>query len=290
MNAGERINRRGNAVPRFARRLVIPIIAVLVVYGFTTRATLMGFFGPPATKLSEEYRNDASEAGFDHSAFDRILAEHVDEHGWVGYARLARNHTTLDEYIQSLGEAPFDRMDRDEKLALLINAYNAFTLRLILDFYPIDSIRDIPSTKRWKHSRWKIGARTWSLNQIEHEQIRPKFVEPRIHFALVCAAVGCPRLRAEAYQPDRIEEQLEDQTRYAHAHDRWFRIDDRGETVYLTKLFDWYGGDFKQVSGSVLEYAAKYSTALRQTLDSGNKPRIRWLDYDWKLNDKTNAP
>ena len=78
---------------------------------------------------------------------------------------------------------------------LLINAYNAFTLRLILDYYPVRSIKDIRASKRWDDQRWRIGEAVFSLNQIEHEQIRPKFAEPRIHFALVCAAIGCPKLR-----------------------------------------------------------------------------------------------
>ena len=119
--------------------------------------------------------------------------------------------------------APIDELGRDERLALLINAYNAFTLRLILDHYPVASITDIPADQRWDAVRWRLAGETYSLNQIEHELVRPNFREPRIHFALVCAAVGCPPLRTEAYTGELLEEQLEGQTRYSHAHDRWLR-------------------------------------------------------------------
>jgi hypothetical protein len=228
---------------------------------------------------------------FDHSVFDQLLKRHVDDAGWVDYSGLREDANELNRYITALGEAPFARFGRDEKLALLINAYNAFTLRLILDYWnggKLESITDIPADKRWDHVRWNIGKHTWSLNQIEHEQIRPTFEEPRIHFALVCAAVGCPPLRTEAYVGERLDAQLEDQARYVHNHGTWFRFEPEKNTVHLTLLYDWYGGDFKQAAGSVLEYAARYAPELKRTLAQGQAPRIAWLDYDWKLNDKRN--
>lgn len=228
------------------------------------------------------------DRAFDHSAFDALLAKHVDKDGWVDYEGLHKDAALLDSYIASLGNAPFAELGRDQKLALLINAYNAFTLRLILDHYPIKSIKDIPSAKRWDAKRWRISTMTLSLNQIEHEQIRPKFAEPRIHFALVCAAIGCPKLRNEAYQAERIEEQLEDQTRYLHSHDRWFGYQPGAKEVHLTKLYKWYGADFEQVAGSVLDFAARYSSALKIAIEKDKTPRIKWLDYDWTLNDRNN--
>jgi hypothetical protein len=91
-------------------------------------------------------------------------------------------------------------------------------------------------------------------------------------------------LRREAYTGDRLEDQLEDQTRNAHAHERWFRYDRGTNVVWLTKLYDWYGDDFTRESGSVTAYAARYAPALKQALDSGLRPTVRWLDYDWSLN------
>ena len=250
------------------------------------RAAIRVFFGPPPVALAEAYAQDLGGAEFDHALLEALLEKHVDEGGWVDYAGLGRDAQRLGEYLDAVSKAPFDQMGRNEKLALLINAYNAFTLRLILDHYPVESIKDIPAPKRWKDRRWNVGGRVWSLNQIEHEQIRAKFNEPRIHFALVCAAVGCPKLRNEAYAAERLEAQLEDQARYTHEHGRWFRYDRDHNVIFLTKLYDWYGGDFKQAGRSVTAYAAAYSPELKRALDAGAPPRVRWLDYDWSLNDK----
>jgi hypothetical protein len=245
-------------------------------------------FGPPAVELKEAYAEKDAGASFDHSAFDRLVRKHVSEGGWVDYAGMKSDQAMLARYIDSLASAPFDDLGRDEKLALLINAYNAFTLQLILEHYPIASIRDIPGEERWDAKRWRVGPYTWSLNEIEHEQIRPKFAEPRIHFALVCAAIGCPPLRSEAYDAKRLDEQLDDQMRYTHTHQRWLQYAPGSATISLTSLYDWYACDFEQVAGSVLSFAGRYSTELEHAMQSGNAPAIQWLDYDWTLNDVKN--
>lgn len=234
---------------------------------------------PPAVQATETFAESPADAVFDHAPFDRILRQHVRADGLVDYRALLGEPAELDAYIAALATAPFDELDRDDRLALLINAYNAFTLRLILDHYPVDSIRDIPGN--WDEVRWKLAGQVYSLNQIEHELVRPNFDEPRIHFALVCAAIGCPKLRNEAYSADRLEAQLEDQTRHVHGHPRWFEYG--GGVAKLTKLYDWYGGDFE--GGSVLAFAAKYSEELAADLARGERPRIEFLDYDWALNE-----
>jgi uncharacterized membrane protein YdjX (TVP38/TMEM64 family) len=245
--------------------------------------------GPPRVELREAYADKPDGPTVDHSAFDQLLKKHVSADGWVDYRGLKADAARLDAYLESLAAAPFDDLGRNQKLALLLNAYNACTLRLILDYYPIDSILSIPENKRWVDCRWRIGGHTWSLDDIEHEQVRPKFREPRIHFALVCAAVGCPNLRNQGYRADRLDEQLQDQTQYVHGHDRWFRYEpDRGE-VHLPRLYLWYGNDVEQVAGSVLHFAARYVPALQQALDAGRQPKIEWLEYDWSLNSKENA-
>lgn len=245
-----------------------------------------GLFGRPQVQLTEAYESNPSGPTYDHSAFDSLLQRFVDADGFVDYQGLAQDTAALDGYIDGLATAPFDKLGRDEKLALLINAYNAFTLRLILDKYPLASIRDIPSSQRWDDQRWVIAGQTYSLGQIEHEQIRPKFIEPRIHFALVCAAVGCPKLRRRAYVGARIEEQLDDQTQAIHASPRWFRFEPGSSVVHLTQLYNWYGNDFAQVAGTPLEFAARYSPALQRSLDAGETPKINWYDYDWTLNEQ----
>jgi uncharacterized membrane protein YdjX (TVP38/TMEM64 family) len=250
----------------------------------TLHGLLVRLGGPPRVMLKEAYAEKPGGPTFDHHELDQLLKTHVAAGGWVDYSGLARESGRLDAYLAHLAEAPFDELGRNEKLALLINAYNAFTLRLILDDYPIDSIRRIPADKRWDAVRWRVGTHTWSLNQIEHEQIRPRFREPRVHFALVCAAIGCPPLRCEAYTAGRLEEQLEDQARYVHTHDRWFQLTPDAREVRLTSLYKWYGGDFEQVAGSVLDFAARYEPALKQGLEVGRRPAICWLDYDWSLN------
>lgn len=265
--------------------------AAVIHFNPTLLARLVGgSLGPPEVTLRETYEEKPNGPAVDHSAFDDLLKRHVDPDGWVDYEGLKRDAAKLDAYIGALAEAPFDDLGRSQKLALLINAYNAFTLRLILDYYPIASIQDIPAAKRWDDARWRVGPHLWSLNQIEHEQIRPMFREPRIHFALVCAAVGCPKLRNETYRADRLDEQLEDQAQYVHGHDRWFRFSPDSGVLHLTRLYLWYGGDFRQVAGSVPNFAARYSPELKQSQDAGTAPKIEWLAYDWALNTTANKP
>jgi hypothetical protein len=235
---------------------------------------------PPQKTLTEVYEQGTGAVTFDHDLLDKVVKRIVDADGGVDYDGLKRDPGALDQYIAALGDAPFEELGRDEKLTLLINAYNAFTLRLILDYYPLESIRDIASGDRWDAVRWQIGTMTLSLAQIEHEHLRPNFREPRLHFAINCASVSCPPLRGEAYVAARLDEQLDDQMRYTHARDLWLKLDTANEVVYLTKLYHWYGGDFEQVAPSVQEYAARYNAKLKSLANVN----VKWLDYDWSLN------
>lgn len=255
---------------------------------------LSRFFGPPAVAMTEAYTAQPDGPTFDHTAFDRIVKAYVSDNdggGWVDYAALAeRDRDALQAYIQQIGDADFEALGRDEKLALLINAYNAFTLELILEHFQtpdgnrLQSIMDIPAAKRWKDERWRVGEHVWSLDQIEHEQIRPKFKEPRIHWALVCAAVGCPPLRSEAFTGERLDAQLHDQGSVVHRHERWYRYDRENGRVHLAELYKWYGGDFEQTDGGILEHAARFDDTLRADLEAGQRPDVRWITYDWSLN------
>jgi uncharacterized membrane protein YdjX (TVP38/TMEM64 family) len=242
--------------------------------------------GPAPVSSAEAYAFAPGVASFDHSRFDALLRTHVDAEGLVDYAGLKGAHAELDAYIGSLAAAPFENLARDEKLALLINAYNAFTLRLVLDHWPLASIRDIPTEQRWDARRWRLAGETLSLNQIEHERIRPRFQEPRIHFALVCAARGCPPLRPEAYTGARLESQLLDQARRVHSDGRWLRFDPSTGELRLTELYKWYGSDFRRVAASVSEYVALHAPPVRSALDAGRRVEILWIPYDWSLNEK----
>lgn len=248
-------------------------------------------FGPPAVVLEEVH--PAEGARFDHGALDHLLAAHVAPGGWVDYTSLARDRPALGRYLADLGEVDFDALARDEKLALLINAYNAFTLELILEHWDggrLRSIRDIPPPLRWDDRRWLIGGRRFSLDQLEHREIRPKFREPRIHWALVCAAASCPPLRPEAYDGARLEAQLADQARVVHGSERWLRFSREAGVVELTPLYDWYRSDFEQVDGSILAHAARWAPALGAARAAGREIDVRWLKYDWALNVRPAAP
>ncbi len=275
--------------------LAATALAVLTLAVWSTlnqdrvRGSVEGLLGlPPTVAAAEAYEPNPDGPSFDHSTFDAVVRAHVDADGFVDYEALHGDPSHLDAYLAQLADAPFDALGRDEKLALLINAYNAFTLRLMLDHYPVASIRDIPAPERWDAVRWRVGPYTWSLNQIEHEEVRPKFAEPRIHFALVCAAIGCPPLRAEAYTADRLEAQLADQTDYVHTHPRWVQVDADARTVRLTALYDWYGSDFTQQAESVVAYAARFAPGVRRAMDEVPPPSVQWLAYDWRLNSRQN--
>jgi hypothetical protein len=247
---------------------------------------LRSLLGPPPVLAAEAYAGAATGRSFDHARLDALLRAHVDGDGLVDYAGLASERAALDAYLAALASAPFYELGRDEKLAMLINAYNAFTLRLILDHRPLASIKDIPSARRWEDERWRLAGETLSLDAIEHERIRPRFQEPRIHFALVCAARGCPPLRAEAYVGARLEAQLADQTRRVHSDERWLRFDPASLILHLTRLYDWYGSDFRQGAPSVEEYVAAHVLPVRAALGAGRRVEIRWLPYDWSLNER----
>jgi len=263
----------------------LALMGWLVLRSDGPRSLLLRWFGPPTVDSTEIYAGDRGEATFDHSGLDRLLAEFVDEAGRVDYEGIAGRRDELSRYIDSLAAAPFESLGRNEKLALLINAYNAFTLELILEHYPLDSVRDIPEDDRWKAIRWTVAGQVYSLDRIEHEEIRPKFREPRVHFALVCAAVGCPPLRREAYVGDRLEAQLNEQAVRVHGDERWVRYEPGSETIELTSLYEWFRGDFEQDAGSILDFVARYLPEL----PADDRPKVRFLDYDWSLNAQRGA-
>ena len=260
------------------------LVGVTIAFWPWATLLLRRWLGPPEVSAAEAYSDAVAGVAFDHSGLDALLRAHVDADGHVDYEALGRQGAALDAYLASLAAAPFAEMGRDEKLALLINAYNACTLRLILDHWPVASIQDIPSGKRWDDRRFRLAGETLSLNEIEHERIRPRFREPRIHFALVCAARSCPPLRAEAYVGARLEAQLADQARRVHSDERWLRFDPASGTLHLTKIYDWYGADFLQAAPSVEQYVAAHEPSVRAVLGAGQKLQVRWLPYDWSLN------
>jgi Protein of unknown function, DUF547 len=240
---------------------------------------------PPAAELKEAYDpGTPTSKSVDHSVLDSVLKKYVNDKGRVDYAGLHGDRAQLDAYTESLESVDFAATSRDGKLTLLINAYNAFTLTLILDNWPVKSINDIPDAKRWKAKRFHIGSLVLSLSDIENDYLRSRFKEPRIHFAINCASIGCPPLRNEAYRVKDIEAQLEEQAQRMHHDKTWFELDAKSSVLKLTKLYDWYGGDFEQVAETKLAYAAKFNDELAALLASGKPPSVEYLDYDWDLN------
>ncbi|MEP4377792.1 MAG: DUF547 domain-containing protein [Alphaproteobacteria bacterium] len=237
---------------------------------------LLRLFGPPRITMREFYGDRSGKDTFDHGALDDLLRRCVDDGGFVDYAGLARYAGLLDGYLSRIAIVDFDSLSRDEKLALLINTYNAATLRLILDHMPIASIQDIPAKARWKARRWTVGGRTLSLADIENQELRARFDEPRIHFAINCASVGCPRLRNGAFTGAAIDAELAAHTRIIHADARWLHRTPDG--FHLTRIYRWYEGDFIQSAGTAEKYAARFAPEIRKI------PCRGWLPYDWSLN------
>ena len=190
----------------------------------------------------------------------------------VDYAGLKADRQQLDAYLDLLGsQTNVSSWSRNEQLAYWINAYNAATLQLIVNNYPLSSIQKLDGGKPWDVKRIKLGGKTYSLNQIENDIIRPQFKEPRIHFAVNCAAKGCPPLRNEAYTSDKLDRQLEEQTKKFINNNTFNSVS--GSTLKLSPIFDWYGKDF----GDVKKYIGKYR-------DVPAGATITFGDYDWSLN------
>ncbi|PIR19733.1 MAG: hypothetical protein COV48_00340, partial [Elusimicrobia bacterium CG11_big_fil_rev_8_21_14_0_20_64_6] len=214
---------------------------------------------------------------------DSTLSAHVRE-GRVDYTGLRKNSADLDAWLAAAAkadEAAFKGRPREERLAFLINLYNAATLRLILDHYPIESIRRIgpvwDPNKAWKLPVVKVFGRAVTLNTVEHEMIRPVFKDPRVHFALVCAAKGCPPLRSEAYDGARLNSQLDDQARTFLSQKAKNDASAAGETAYLSAIFKWYMEDFGGSKKSVLIFVKKW-------LPVEESWTVDWTEYDWSLN------
>ena len=237
----------------------------------------------PLTQAVQEGIREGKSA-FSHATFDALLKRHVKKSGRVDYAGLAKDRAQLTAYLQQLASADISSLSRDHLLALLINAYNAYTLDLIVRNYPLESIKDL--TKPWDTAFCEVGGESITLNNIEHNYLRPKelFDDPRMHFAINCASVGCPLLRAEAYDGSKIAAQLEDSTRTALRDPRYVQL--KSGDVYLTKVLDWFKGDFVAKHGSLSKFLEQYvAEDVAAVLKARGDDAIQYLDYDWKLND-----
>lgn len=223
----------------------------------------------------------------DHSAFDRLLKKYVNEKGQVNYKGFKKDEKEFNGYLDVLSKnPPTASWPKNEQMAYWINAYNAYTIRLILDNYPVKSIKDIgPKTQipfvntPWAKKFFTIGGEKTSLDNIEHGTLRKKFDDPRIHFALVCASISCPRLRNEAFMANKLDAQLDDQGSDFLNNPSKNSISKDKTT--LSKYFDWYKGDWTENGKSVVEWVNKYS---KNKISKDTK--ISFLDYNWNLNEQ----
>jgi len=235
--------------------------------------------------------SQAAGADFDqtYALYSRVLTTFVKAER-VNYAALRTHREDLDRYLEdvaSVRKTKFRPWSEAQQIAFLCNAYNACTLRLIIDHYPVKSIKDIGTVLNgpWDQPVVKIFGETTTLNKLEHEVLRKDYAEPRLHFALVCAAKSCPPLRTEAYVGARLDEQLDDQARRFLATPAKNRVEAAERTVYLSPIFKWYAGDFEHKSGSVLAMLKPYwPESARAELVKGEF-KIRYTEYDWSLND-----
>lgn len=230
---------------------------------------------------------DSDSKPVDHSKWTVLLKKHVDDIGMVDYKSFQRDSNQLNAYLKILkANHPNDKnWTKDEQLAYWINAYNAFTVQLIIRHYPLKSIKDIGSSIKipfvntpWDVKFIHIEGETYDLNNIEHGIIRKQFDEPRIHFALVCAAMSCPRLRNEAYTAKNLDQQLDEEARYFINNPQKNQI--KKDQAKLSKLFSWYKGDFTN-DMSLVEYINQYSQV--KLLSDAD---IDHLDYNWDLNEQ----
>jgi hypothetical protein len=208
-----------------------------------------------------------------HAPFNSLLKTYINGSGRVDYAGLKKDEARLDAYLAILAkDAPDDSWSRNEGLAYWLNAYNAYTLKLILKNYPVKSITDLHGGKPWDVKWIDIDGKTYSLNNIEHDIIRPRYEDPRIHFAVVCAAASCPPLANYAFSAGSVNTQLDKLARNFINNNKFNQT--KGD-VKVSKIFDWYAEDF----GDVRAYLNKY---LASDIPEG--AAIGYADYDWALN------
>ena len=289
-------------------RIVFPLLAI-TVFGFR--------YWPRAIPRTPGYQNGTSpqRPGFSLADYAAVLKEHVTGEGLVQYQRLKSNRMKLDRFVAALGklrEEEFESWDEEEQVAFWINAYNALTLIAIINHYPIqpvlpessmippNSIRQIPGV--WEHLQFTVMDSSMTLDQIEHQILRKRFDEPRIHMALVCAAQSCPPLRNEPFFGARLEDQLQDQTQRFLSRPAMFRIDRARRRVLISSIFEWYGKDFvgtygteegfpghNEVGRAVLNFIARNLDSESRSYLGKERYRVEYLDYDWSLNEKTEA-
>jgi len=225
--------------------------------------------------------------GQTHKIFTEILQKYVTD-GLVNYKEL-KTDQKFETYLNQLSSTNPSQLTEKEEIAFWINAYNAFTMKIILDNYPVKSINDIKFSEKsvWNEDFIPINKKKYSLNEIENKILRIKFKDPRIHFAIVCASISCPALLNEAYEADKVDQQLQEQTiEFLRDRDR-NEFDLKNKTAIISRIFDWFGDDFGKSHKGILKYISLFlpddvGKDIKQNL---NTWAISYKKYDWNLNE-----
>ncbi len=219
----------------------------------------------------------------DHSIYAELLKEYV-RNGVVDYKGFKNDEADLNSYLLVLEKTDTKALPRYEQFAFYINAYNACTIKLILSGYPdVKSIKDLGSAFKspWKKKICRIDGDVLTLDDIEHHILRPRYKDPRVHFAVNCASKGCPPLRSEPYMGISLDRQLNESAEGFINNSTYNHI--KGNTLYVSKIFEWFSGDF---NNDIVGYFLKYARGNLKSILEANRDRIKvkYLDYDWSLN------
>lgn len=231
---------------------------------------------------------------FEYKLYADLLNKYV-ANGLVDYDGLLKDRKNLDDILLSYASVDLSEANDSRKIAFYINAYNLITLRSIIDAYPVKSIKDIKGV--WDKKKWNIAGKKLTLNDIEHEVLRKDFDEPRIHFAIVCASIGCPPLIAEPYFGESIDAQLASASSDFATSSFYNKLDLSSGSAEISAIFDWFGEDFidkyynsahfpslsKKQNAALSFLIAQYPESERKLLLNTNF-NVSYLDYDWELN------
>lgn len=221
-------------------------------------------------------------AQVDYSLWANVLKKYVDDQGRVNYEGLKEDRAELDQFISQIENIDVNTLSPVEAKTFWINAYNAITMKVIIDKYPVKGIRTINFGLVWEIGR-KVAQGKKSLGDIEHKIVRP-MGDPRIHFALNCASISCPKLPNEPFYPDRLDEQLDREARRFINDPEKVRLDRDQNILYHSAILDWFEEDFLVVESDILSYIKRYRNEDDKRYLENNKVSLKKEKYDWGLN------
>lgn len=272
------------------RRLSILFFSILVLTGFESGERIFA----PGPDLWERWQeHDAqSTVRVDHSLWDDILERHVqdsaDSANLVDYAAMiSESATSLDAYLSMMAETPVSTLNRVEQYAFWLNLYNAVTVRVVLDHYPVDSIQDIDispgffASGPWGAEVITVEGISLTLNDIEHRILRPIWQDPRIHYGVNCASIGCPDLMPTAFTSENLEDQLDAGARRYVNDPRGVSINE--DRVTVSKIYDWFIEDFDRTETGILEHLSQYADP-ELAAELARIGQLHSVRYDWSIN------